>query len=756
MGRKLNPETTVKKGPGKKAKKQEDPTIAFSVEPEENDNSNKKLSRNQKQRQAKREKKKEEEQEEKLKKAQEKKNKELQKKMEKSPVMKKKGSLVNAKTEANSGGKKKKAPPPEEDDDDEEDDSDDDGDGWEDMSDEEGGSDDDDDGDEEEEDEDDAPAKSFSDDNDSWLKPKTKKKNLLDDEAEEDDDDDDAMQDDFGSDDEAMGDDFEGGSGSDDDDDDGEDDDDDGDDDDDDDDLLPIEKASKKLEKKKAKEAKEAEDELKTNIAETEKVTLPSGQEIEKEKASAPDLEILNQRIKDVVFVLNDFKNRREEGKDRQDYMAQLRHDLCTYYSYNDFLMARLMSLFPLSELLEFLEANEVPRPITIRTNTLKARRRDLAQALIARGVNLDPLGKWTKVGLVVFESQVPLGATPEYLAGHYILQGASSFCPVMALAPQEGEKILDMCSAPGAKTSYIAALMKNTGMILANDANKDRCRAIVGNLHRMGVTNAIVCSNDGRKIPEIQKGFDRCLLDAPCSGTGVIAKDPSVKTSKDADDFHRCTTLQKELLLAAIDAVDANSSTGGYVVYSTCSIMMEENEAVVNYALKKRNVKLVPTGLDFGTAGFVNFRQEHFHPSTNLCKRFYPHAHNMDGFFVAKLKKFSNKIPGEEVFKDAGEEATDLETKKAEDSGVGSGEGEEEGGGGGGAASKKNKKRKRKNTAPSAEGQPQSPKKPKNETPKGKQGGKQKHHPKQNSKSPNKSNFKKKFGKKGKKFNKK
>jgi len=754
MGRKLNPETTVKKGPGKKAKKQEDPTIAFSAASEDNDNNNKKLSRNQKQRLAKREKKKEEEHEEKMKKAQEKKTKALQKKMETSPVLKRKGGVVSAKTEGNSGGKKKKAPLLE--DDDEEEDSDDDDDdegGWEDMSDEEGDSNDDGDVDDDEDDDDDTPAKTFSDDNDSWLKPKSKKKNILDDEAEEDDDDE-AMQDDFGSDDEEMGDEFDGGSGSD------EEDDDDDDDDEgegDDDDLLPIEKASKKLERKKAKEAKEADEELKTNIAETEKVTLPSGQEIEKEKASAPDLEILNQRIKDVVAVLNDFKNRREEGKDRQDYMAQLRHDLCTYYSYNDFLMARLMSLFPLSELLEFLEANEVPRPITIRTNTLKARRRDLAQALIARGVNLDPLGKWTKVGLVVFESQVPLGATPEYLAGHYILQGASSFCPVMALAPQEGEKILDMCSAPGAKTSYIAALMKNTGMILANDANKDRCRAIVGNLHRMGVTNAIVCSNDGRKIPEIQKGFDRCLLDAPCSGTGVIAKDPSVKTSKDADDFHRCTTLQKELLLAAIDAVDANSSTGGYVVYSTCSIMMEENEAVVNYALKKRNVKLVPTGLDFGTAGFVNFRQEHFHPSTNLCKRFYPHAHNMDGFFVAKLKKFSNKIPGEEVVKevDAADEATDLETKKAEDSGVGSGEGEEDGGGGG-AATKKNKKRKRKNTAPSSEGQAQSPKKPKNETPKGKQGGKQKHHPKQNSKSPNKSNFKKKFGKKGKKFNKK
>merc|ERR1719193_1012781 len=558
-----------------------------------------------------------------------------------------------------------------------------------------------------------------------------------------------------------MGDDFGEGGGSDDDDDsdDGKEDDDDndGDDDDDDADLLPIEKASKKLEKKKAKEAAEAEDELKTNIAETEKVTLPSGQEIEKEKSSAPDLEILNQRIKDVVAVLNDFKNRREEGKDRQDYTAQLRQDLCTYYSYNDFLMARLMSLFPLSELLEFLEANEVPRPITIRTNTLKTRRRDLAQALIARGVNLDPLGKWTKVGLVVFESQVPLGATPEYLAGHYILQGASSFCPVMALAPQDGEKILDMCSAPGAKTSYVAALMKNTGMILANDANKDRCRAIVGNLHRMGVTNSIVCSNDGRKIPEIQKGFDRCLLDAPCSGTGVIAKDPSVKTSKDADDFHRCTTLQKELLLSGIDAVDANSATGGYVVYSTCSVMMEENEAVVNYALKKRNVKLVPTGLDFGTAGFTNFRQERFHPSTNLCKRFYPHAHNMDGFFVAKFKKFSNKIPGDEVAEEAGEDST-VDSKRAEDSGVGSGEGEGEdgGGGGGGKGNEKNKKRKRKNTATpttttssnsASDSQPSPKKSKKNSKSPNKQKQKQ-----QRQRKANRTNLKKQSGKKGKK----
>ena len=155
-------------------------------------------------------------------------------------------------------------------------------------------------------------------------------------------------------------------------------------------------------------------------------------------------------------------------------------------------------------KLIELLEANEVQRPITIRTNTLKTRRRDLAQALINRGVNLDPIGEWSKVGLVVYESQVPIGATPEYLAGHYMLQGASSMLPVMALAPQENEKILDMCSAPGGKTSYIASLMRNTGCLIANDANRERLNSVIGNLHRLGITNTIVCNLDGRKISEV------------------------------------------------------------------------------------------------------------------------------------------------------------------------------------------------------------------------------------------------------------
>ncbi|GBM79141.1 putative 28S rRNA (cytosine(4447)-C(5))-methyltransferase [Araneus ventricosus] len=364
--------------------------------------------------------------------------------------------------------------------------------------------------------------------------------------------------------------------------------------------------------------------------------------------AAAPDLVILNQRIKDVIFVLSDFSNRREPDRSRVEYINHLRTDLCAYYGYNEFLMDKLLELFPPSELVELLEANEVQRPVTIRTNTLKTRRGDLAQALINRGVNLDPVGKWSKVGLVIYDSQVPIGATPEYLAGHYMLQGAASLLPVMALAPKENERILDMCSAPGGKTTHIAALMKNTGVLFANDAVKDRAKAIVGNLHRLGITNTIVSVEDGRKFSKLISGFDRVLCDAPCSGTGVVSKDPSVKASKDEKDILRCATMQRQLLLAAIDCTNAHSKTGGYIVYSTCSILPEENECVVDYALKRRSVKLVPTGLDFGKEGLSKYREHRFHPSLKLCRRFYPHINNFDGFFVCKFKKFSNVIPGE------------------------------------------------------------------------------------------------------------
>lgn len=406
-----------------------------------------------------------------------------------------------------------------------------------------------------------------------------------------------------------------------------------------------IEGLSRKLDLQQADVDAEAQQELEddalqTNIAADEDIldgTRPATTGL------APDLQLLRSRITETIRVLGDLPKLGEKGKSRSDYTSLLLSDICTYYGYTPYLAEKLFSLFTPLEAFAFFEANESPRPVVLRTNTLRTNRRTLAQALINRGVVLEPVGKWSKVGLQVFESAVPLGATPEYLAGHYILQAASSFLPVMALAPQPGERILDMAAAPGGKTTYISALMRNTGCVFANDANRQRAKGLIGNIHRLGCKNTIVCNLDAKDaFPRIIGGFDRVLLDAPCSGTGVIGKDPSVKTSKTERDFLALPHMQKQLLLAAIDSTDHASKTGGYIVYSTCSVTVEENEGVVQYALRKRpNVRIVDTGLgSFGSEGFKKYMNKRFDERMKLTRRYFPHRENVDGFFVCKLQK--------------------------------------------------------------------------------------------------------------------
>ncbi|KAI1780547.1 NOL1/NOP2/sun family putative RNA met [Hypoxylon cercidicola] len=430
---------------------------------------------------------------------------------------------------------------------------------------------------------------------------------------------------------------------------------------------------SRKLDEQKAQEEAEAQAELEeaalqTNIERPHVLDDDEEDDLAlKTKALlAPDLQLLRTRITDTIRVLDDFANLSEEGRSRAEYTSQLLKDICAYYGYSEYLAEKLLNLFQPREAFAFFEANETARPVVIRTNTLRTHRRDLAQALINRGVTLEPVGKWSKVGLQIFESNVPLGATPEYLAGHYILQAASSFLPVMALGPQEGERVLDMAAAPGGKTTHMAAMMKNTGCVFANDPSKARAKGLIGNIHRLGARNVIVCNYDAREFPRVMGGFDRVLLDAPCSGTGVIAKDPSVKTNKDEKDFMVLPHTQKQLLLAAIDSVNHASKTGGYLVYSTCSVTVEENEQVVQYALKKRpNVKLVSTELPFGKEGFTSYMGKKFDPSLRLTRRYYPHTYNVDGFFVAKFHKVGPTPPN--LVRDKPTQATAPQTGEEE-----------------------------------------------------------------------------------------
>jgi 25S rRNA (cytosine2870-C5)-methyltransferase len=473
-------------------------------------------------------------------------------------------------------------------------------------------SDDDDDDDEEEE-----KGPFFTDDNKAWLKPKSK--GLLDESEESEQEEDDG----------------------------------------DDEDLLEVEREAQLLDEDDEADRLEAEEDMRETVRHhTAIYHLPTPQEQERDRDRVVPPAEVKAHIESILEVLADFKNRREASRPRQDYMDVLAHYLCEMYGYIPELVQYFLAMFSAPEALEFIRASDQARPLVIRTNTLKTRRKDLAAALIKRGVSLDPLASWSKVGLKIVASPVPIGATPEYLSGHYMLQSAASMCPVLALAPEPNECVLDMSAAPGGKTSYIAQLMRNTGTIYANDLKPDRQKATIANLHRLGVKNVVTCTHDGRKLCKLfPNRFDRILLDAPCSGLGVISRDPSVKVQRTLVEIQKCAHLQKELILSAIDSL----KVGGHLVYSTCSVSVDENEDVVEYALKKRRhqIKLVDTGLEHGTPGFTRYRHVRFHPSLNLTRRFYPHVHNMDGFYVCKIVKTSNPPKDKPVDNDAEAEAS-------------------------------------------------------------------------------------------------
>jgi len=410
--------------------------------------------------------------------------------------------------------------------------------------------------------------------------------------------------------------------------------------------LASLEDARKKQIEADVKQDMYEEKQLNDSMRAKEFVfAFPSYKRLLKEKKEAPKLNELKQRIESVLEVLSNFRVLRDSKHSRKEYISLLSHSMSRYYGYNLDLMNMFLTLFNPNECLAFLEANEQSRPLTLRTNTLKCRRRDLAKLLIERGLNIDPLAKWSKTGLKVNNgntASIPIGATPEYLSGYYMIQSAASLLPTLALDIKGKHKVLDMCSAPGGKTTHIAQLLRETGVIVANDVNHERLKAVYGNVHRMGLKNVVVCNLDARQLPShFHPIFDRVLLDAPCSCLGVIARDPSIKLSKKFNDVIKMSALQKELILSAIDCC----KVGGYVVYSTCSISPYENESVVEHAVEKRFVKLVDTGLPFGEPGFTKFKHLRFHCDMNKTRRYYPHIHNLDGFYVAKLWKCDQGI---------------------------------------------------------------------------------------------------------------
>jgi ribosomal RNA methyltransferase Nop2 len=221
-----------------------------------------------------------------------------------------------------------------------------------------------------------------------------------------------------------------------------------------------------------------------------------------------------------------------KKSKSRKHSILLLQRDLATLNVNNQFVMSALFDIFHPIEAREFLKANQNVRPLSIRVNTIKSSPVELAVGLVKKGVRLKPIGKWSRVCLSVKASCSPIAVTPEYLAGHFTIQDATSLLPCVAIQPHQSETIVDMSAAHGGKTTYLAALMENKGIIFANDSSESTLNSVIKNLQRMGVKNTIVCNYDGVYLSRFigENAVDRVLLDAPSSGLGVLSKNSTIK----------------------------------------------------------------------------------------------------------------------------------------------------------------------------------------------------------------------------------
>ncbi len=307
---------------------------------------------------------------------------------------------------------------------------------------------------------------------------------------------------------------------------------------------------------------------------------------------------------------------------------------LAKRFGYLEYMVERFIALFG-EETEAFLEGNDQPLLKTIRCNTLAIEPQILAKRLEEKGFALEAV-EGLDYAFRVTAGKFPLGATTEYLLGYYFVQSVASMWAVEVLDPRESEVVVDMCGAPGGKTTQIAQLMGNAGALLVTDISRDRMRGLRSNLSRMRIENVLAVRVDAERIPGKDVQVDKVLLDAPCTGEGLIPVDPERKQSRSLQDIKTMAAVQRKLIVAASKLL----KEGGILVYSTCSFAPEENEEIINYALQHCPLRVVKTGLSFGNPGLITPFGRVMDESLVDARRFYPYKHKMEGFFICKLEK--------------------------------------------------------------------------------------------------------------------
>jgi len=273
----------------------------------------------------------------------------------------------------------------------------------------------------------------------------------------------------------------------------------------------------------------------------------------------------------------------------------------------------------------------------SIRVNTLMASVKEVKKTIEAKGWKLEQI-PWCKEGFwISHPERRDVGNLWEHHLGQVYVQEAASMIPPIVLDPQPGEIVLDLCAAPGSKTTQMGAMMQNKGLIVANDYKGERLQSLGINLQKSMLTNVIVSLMSGERMKGLQ--FDKILVDAPCSGTGAIRK--SLKTINIWNP-HMITKLaqqQKAILENAFSILKPD----GELVYSTCSVEPEEDEGVVDYLINKypnaQVLKVKTPGLKTSPA-VLEFEGKKYNPQIKNTLRIWPQDNDTEGFFVAKIKK--------------------------------------------------------------------------------------------------------------------
>lgn len=299
-------------------------------------------------------------------------------------------------------------------------------------------------------------------------------------------------------------------------------------------------------------------------------------------------------------------------------------------------MVERYIEFLGLDETIELLKANERPLTPSIRVNTLKIKTEELRERLENKKFKLD-LINWIPHAFKVLYQPYNLGSLHEFLQGYYYLQNIASMLPALILNPNSDDIVIDMCAAPGSKSTQLAQIMNNKGTLVLIDKYKKRLPALNMNLRRMGIANSIVLNFDSINLEKLKIKADKILLDAPCTGEGLIRQDPSRKKSKHLKDIQKMASIQQKLLKAGLNVL----KSGGHLLYSTCSIAPEENELVINKVLHNNShFSIIKINYQYGANGLTHVFKKDLIMDLKHSQRLYPHIHDTIGFYICLITK--------------------------------------------------------------------------------------------------------------------